>query len=71
LEDCTTANTYVEENFDNIQNWREVITNHPQGQIITNVRLFKRGLVNADSVPQVLFVVDKPEFDTILERHFK
>jgi hypothetical protein len=71
LEDSATANTYVEENFDNIQNWRAVITNHPQGQIITNVRLFKRGLVNADSLPQVLFVVDRAEFDTILERHFK
>jgi hypothetical protein len=71
LEDKTTANTYIEENFNNIQNWREVIENHPQGQIITNISLFKRGLVNADSLPQVLFVVAKAEFDTILERHFK
>ena len=70
LENNTTANTYIEESFQNAENWREVIANHPQGQIITNIKLFKQGLVNADSKPQVLFLVDKAEFDSILEKHF-
>ena len=70
LEDNTTADTYVEENFNNSVNWHEVIANHPKGQIITNIKLFKRGLVNADSKPIVLFLVDKTEFEEILKGHF-
>ena len=70
LEDNTTADTYVEENFNNAENWHEVIANHPKGQILTNIKLFKRGLVNADSKPIVLFLVDKTEFEEILKGHF-
>ncbi len=63
--------TYVESRFKNYANWRTVIQNYPQGQIISNLITLDRNKINADSKPTIEFVLDANEMQKILETQWQ
>lgn len=63
--------TYIEERFRNSAHWREVINNHPQGQIISNLVTWGKDKINADSQPQVEYLLPQLEMQEILRAQWQ
>jgi len=59
--------TYVESRFKNYANWQAVIQNYPQGQIVSNLIEWGKGKINADSSPEIQFVLDSNQMLELLE----
>lgn len=64
------AVTYVEERFKNSSHWREVIQNHPQGQILSNLTLYNTSRIDADSKPRIEYLLPQTEMKEILREQW-
>lgn len=67
------AKTYVESGFGNFRNWRQVIQDKDQGQLLTNLKVSimnGKFIVSADSKPRQLVVVDKEELATQIAQYW-
>lgn len=63
--------TYIEDRFKNYANWQEVIKNYPRGQILSNIITFDKNKVDADSNPQIEFVLDSQQMQQMLEEQWQ
>jgi|TARA_R100000329_G_C7617971_1_gene219556 hypothetical protein len=43
--------TCIDSRFRNYRNWKWLIENGKRGDIVTNLKIKSRGLINADSIP--------------------
>ena len=43
--------TSIDSRFRNFKNWKYLIENGKRGDIVTNLKIKSKGLINADSVP--------------------
>ena len=62
--------TYVESRFKNYANWQTVIQNYPQGQIVSNLTVWGKNKINADSEPEIQFVLDSNQMLELLEQRW-
>jgi hypothetical protein len=70
IETRQQRKTYVECSFKNYSNWQTVIQNYPQGQIVSNLILWGKDKINADSCPQIEFVLDRQQMQQLVEERW-
>lgn len=62
--------TYVEERFKNYNHWREIITNHPKGQIVSNLTIYNGRRIDADSKPTIEYLLPQHEMQQLLDEQW-